>query len=519
MAGKPLRGMRNSAPPAESRVFVSYRREDSAGHVLALLPALRAHYGAKRVFKDTDDIPAGADFLKFIQHELASCSVFLAIIGREWLTIKDPRFNRRRLDNPDDFLRVEVATALKNERIRVIPVLVERATMPSAEDLPPDLVELAFRQAMELSDGRWESDVERLIQAIDDALASALSYSGRVKATVMRHILAVANFVRSTSRQLLESSGLRRLAATGTIVLSTSATLLYYGPAVWPGSSAGTTPHSIAPSVPTVPRPSDSVPTNETAETPDKTFPAPEVARETQLEQHRNRARDLLRLGRRSQALDAIAAGLALDSTDDELQQLRDSMLTSAERSSQTAKTRARSAGAETKVADIFAQALGLEEEAERNSHGNVATAIRTYWHAAERFDRAAKRAGDAAKSPPPPVGGPPRDDRAQIRDVIAQYERGYNNMNVTAIRAVYPVAPDYLQKEFDKYIKYGLTILCPDDVKLAPDGATATAKCRLYHVMQPKDLATKIPQAEARREFVFQKRDGQWTISTLRSW
>ena len=155
--------------PGQSRIFISYRREDSAGHVLALLPALRRHFGADRIFKDTDNIPPGVNFLKFIKRELESCSVLLAILGKEWLTVQDPRLKRRRLDNPDDFLRLEVATALKSERIRVIPVLVERSMMPAPEDLPPDLAELALRNALELSDTRWESDVERLIQAIHAA--------------------------------------------------------------------------------------------------------------------------------------------------------------------------------------------------------------------------------------------------------------------------------------------------------------------------------------------------------------
>ena len=165
--------MAGADPEASSRIFISYRREDSSGHVLALLPALRGHFGADRIFKDTDNIPPGADFLKFIKNELESCSVLLAIIGREWLTIQDPRLKRRRLDNPDDFLRVEVASALKNERIRVIPVLIERAPMPSAQDLPSDLAELAFRNAIELSDVRWDSDVRLLIDAIEHAVAES----------------------------------------------------------------------------------------------------------------------------------------------------------------------------------------------------------------------------------------------------------------------------------------------------------------------------------------------------------
>ena len=165
--------MAGAEPGASSRIFISYRREDSSGHVLALLPSLRSHFGADRIFKDTDNIPPGADFLKFIKNELESCSVLLAIIGREWLAIQDQRLKRRRLDNPDDFLRVEVSSALKNERIRVIPVLIERAPMPSAQDLPPDLADLAFRHAIELSDVRWESDVRLLIEAIEHAVVES----------------------------------------------------------------------------------------------------------------------------------------------------------------------------------------------------------------------------------------------------------------------------------------------------------------------------------------------------------
>src|SRR5262245_5795866 len=124
-----------------SRIFISYRRDDSAGHVLALLPALRRHFG-DRIFKDTENIPFGVDYHEFISSVLATCSVMLAIIGRDWLTIQDPKLKMRRLDNVEDPLRFEVTTALKNERIRVIPVLVDRGVMPNREDLPVDLAAL-----------------------------------------------------------------------------------------------------------------------------------------------------------------------------------------------------------------------------------------------------------------------------------------------------------------------------------------------------------------------------------------
>jgi tetratricopeptide (TPR) repeat protein len=161
-------------PEASARIFISYRREDSSGHVLALLPALRRHFG-DRIFKDTDNIPPGEDFVKFIKRELQSCSVLLAIIGKDWLTVRDPRLRTRRLDNPDDFLRVELATALGTDRIRVIPVLIERATMPAAMDLPEDIAALAQRNALELSDVRWESDVQLLIQAVQRACAGPVA--------------------------------------------------------------------------------------------------------------------------------------------------------------------------------------------------------------------------------------------------------------------------------------------------------------------------------------------------------
>ena len=106
--------MADAAPSGSSRIFISYRRDDSAGHVLALLPALRNHFGADRIFKDTESIPPGVNYREFINDALAGCSVMLAIIGRGWLTIQDPHLKTRRLDNPDDPLLLEVTTALMN---------------------------------------------------------------------------------------------------------------------------------------------------------------------------------------------------------------------------------------------------------------------------------------------------------------------------------------------------------------------------------------------------------------------
>jgi tetratricopeptide (TPR) repeat protein len=197
--------------PERSRIFISYRREDSAGHVLALLPHLRRHFGGDRIFKDTDSIEPGQDFVTTIEQELESCSVLLAIIGRDWLKISDPRLGRRRLDLPEDYLRQEVATALASKRILVIPVLVGRATMPTAEDLPPDLVSLARRNAVELSDMRWDSDLERLIAAIEKAAGEPARAAAVPKSPVQLPPPVKPVSRPSQGRELLEARRQRQI--------------------------------------------------------------------------------------------------------------------------------------------------------------------------------------------------------------------------------------------------------------------------------------------------------------------
>jgi tetratricopeptide (TPR) repeat protein len=162
--------MANTDRRPPSRIFVSYRRQDAPGYIHALIGPLRKHFGDDRVFRDTDDIAPGVDFVKAIEHELKTCSVQLVVIGREWLTAQDPILKTRRLDDPADYLRLEVATALANEHVLVIPVLVEHATMPTAGDLPPDLKPLSRRNATELFDNRWDEDVKYLIERLDRAL-------------------------------------------------------------------------------------------------------------------------------------------------------------------------------------------------------------------------------------------------------------------------------------------------------------------------------------------------------------
>ncbi len=113
---------------------------------------------------DVTAIEPGRDFRKAIDQSVATCSVLLAVIGQEWLDLKDSH-GVRRLDDPNDFVRIELASALRRD-IPVIPVLIRGAKMPNADHLPDDLKELAYRNAVELTHARWKSDVQVLLQAL-----------------------------------------------------------------------------------------------------------------------------------------------------------------------------------------------------------------------------------------------------------------------------------------------------------------------------------------------------------------
>ena len=145
-------------------IFISYRREDAEGQAGRLFDDLVAQFGKDSVFMDVTGIEPGRDFRRAIDEQVATCGVLLAVIGKDWLEAKDES-GRRRLDDPMDFVRLETASALKRD-IPVIPVLVRGASMPRPEQLPSDLTELAYRNAVELTHARWDSDVQVLVNAL-----------------------------------------------------------------------------------------------------------------------------------------------------------------------------------------------------------------------------------------------------------------------------------------------------------------------------------------------------------------
>jgi predicted ATPase len=146
-------------------VFLSYRREDSAGHAGRLADNLLDRYGAGSVFMDVESIEAGADFTEAISRAIAGADAVLVVIGPGWLDSAGPE-GARRIDAEADFVRREIEGALAAET-RVIPVLVGGATMPAEEGLPPSIAALARRNAIELQDRRWREDVDALIDVLE----------------------------------------------------------------------------------------------------------------------------------------------------------------------------------------------------------------------------------------------------------------------------------------------------------------------------------------------------------------
>jgi len=152
-----------------TRIFISYRREDSEYFTDHLDRLLSDHYGRDNVFRDVDSIPLGEDFKESLARAVQSCAVLLAIIGKGWLQATD-RDGRRRLENPRDFVRIEIEAALARD-IPVIPVVLQGASVPTEEQLPPSLRSLTYRNGLEIGSGpRFKPDVGRLIGSMNRIL-------------------------------------------------------------------------------------------------------------------------------------------------------------------------------------------------------------------------------------------------------------------------------------------------------------------------------------------------------------
>jgi hypothetical protein len=150
------------------KVFISYRRGDSAGHAGRVHDRLQLEFGRDLLFMDVDAVPLGVNFIKILREGVAECDALLAVIGPNWLDLPDKEGNRR-LDDPHDYVRIEIAAALQRD-IPVIPVLLDGAEMPRVDQLPKDIAELALRNGLYVRHASFHSDVDRLIEGLKGPL-------------------------------------------------------------------------------------------------------------------------------------------------------------------------------------------------------------------------------------------------------------------------------------------------------------------------------------------------------------
>jgi formylglycine-generating enzyme required for sulfatase activity len=168
------------------KIFINYRRGDEPGFTQALFGRLEQAFPAERLFMDVDNIPPGDDFFLVLESQVAQCDALLAVIGKSWLDATDERGNRR-LDDPNDFVRIEIESALRLGK-RVIPVLVHEAKMPGPDELPEAIRPLARRNAVRLTHERFRADVQGLINALQRALEEvAAVHSDAVSAVEREH--------------------------------------------------------------------------------------------------------------------------------------------------------------------------------------------------------------------------------------------------------------------------------------------------------------------------------------------
>jgi hypothetical protein len=145
------------------KIFISYRRQDSNHQAGRLYDHLSAHFGPDQLFKDVDSIELGQDFRRVLAEKVGECDVLLALVGDGWLSAASTA-GQRRLDDPTDYVRIEIESALRRE-IPVIPLLVGQAPVPPPDSLPPSLQDLAYRHGMHIRpDPDFRDDVQRLVR-------------------------------------------------------------------------------------------------------------------------------------------------------------------------------------------------------------------------------------------------------------------------------------------------------------------------------------------------------------------
>ena len=231
-------------------IFISYRRDDTEGEAGRLFDDLVGSFDEDSVFMDVAGINPGMDFRKAIDDNVASCGVLLAMIGPTWCSMKNSA-GARRLDDPNDFVRLEIASALARN-IAVIPVLVHDAKMPRPEELPDNLKDLAFRNSVEITHARWNSDVKLLTQALTRYVApTAPSDTAPVHATVAVQLPPpTAPTTKPRSSRPSSVPLILGIVAAAVVALGMVAYFMFRGPSPAPQPGPATPANVVTPPAP-----------------------------------------------------------------------------------------------------------------------------------------------------------------------------------------------------------------------------------------------------------------------------
>jgi len=192
------------------RIFISYRRAESEAYAGRLYDHLLHKFDKKEIFLDVGTVKPGEDFVSVIEEVVGSCDALIAVIGPRWLEIRDKQ-GKRRLESANDYVRLEIATALAR-KILVVPALIAGASMPDAKELPKDLAALSRRNAIELSHDRFAYDVDRLVQAIGGsygkmAVSLGTTYLSMIRARLMSRMEVFEVIVDGQLVGKIEGSG------------------------------------------------------------------------------------------------------------------------------------------------------------------------------------------------------------------------------------------------------------------------------------------------------------------------
>ena len=190
------------------QIFISYRRDDAAGYARAVCDELARHFGAERVFMDVDDIGAGLAFDDAIRQAVGASRVLLVVMGKRWQGERAGAASR--INDAGDFVRLEVAAAL-GAGLRVIPLLIDGATMPTDAQLPDELRPLVRRNALEIDNTRFAADIERLVAALRDALGEPAPKLASAPAPVQKISPCAPGALTHPSHAMSSATGGRKI--------------------------------------------------------------------------------------------------------------------------------------------------------------------------------------------------------------------------------------------------------------------------------------------------------------------